>query len=118
MLFPWVLFSGGKSRPGEVVKVRVSGEDSELCALFPQRFKSCVYRRYNDFVVFHETLLHKFPYRMVPALPPKRMLGGNAGCAGARAAGRAGTSKAGSCSAFVNMQPSADGAPGAFMGIS
>ncbi|KAJ1067702.1 hypothetical protein K5549_010820 [Capra hircus] len=40
-----------------------------------QRFKSCVYRRYNDFVVFHETLLHKFPYRMVPALPPKRMLG-------------------------------------------
>ncbi|OWK11056.1 SNX8, partial [Cervus elaphus hippelaphus] len=52
-----------------------------------QRFKSCVYRRYNDFVVFHETLLHKFPYRMVPALPPKRMLGGNAGCAGARGRG-------------------------------
>lgn len=90
MLFPWVLFSGGKSRPGEVVKVRVSGEDSELCALFPQRFKSCVYRRYNDFVVFHETLLHKFPYRMVPALPPKRMLGGNAGCAGARGRGACG----------------------------
>ncbi|XP_012376010.1 sorting nexin-8 isoform X3 [Dasypus novemcinctus] len=40
-----------------------------------QRFRSSVYRRYNDFVVFHETLLHKFPYRMVPALPPKRMLG-------------------------------------------
>ncbi|KAB0403457.1 hypothetical protein E2I00_001906 [Balaenoptera physalus] len=40
-----------------------------------QRFKSCVYRRYNDFVVFHEMLLQKFPYRMVPALPPKRMLG-------------------------------------------
>ncbi|XP_012878994.1 PREDICTED: sorting nexin-8 isoform X1 [Dipodomys ordii] len=40
-----------------------------------QRFKSSVYRRYNDFVVFHEMLLHKFPYRMVPALPPKRMLG-------------------------------------------
>ncbi|XP_060029144.1 sorting nexin-8 isoform X2 [Erinaceus europaeus] len=40
-----------------------------------QRFKSTVYRRYNDFVAFHETLLHKFPYRMVPALPPKRMLG-------------------------------------------
>uniref|UniRef100_A0A2K5D265 PX domain-containing protein n=1 Tax=Aotus nancymaae TaxID=37293 RepID=A0A2K5D265_AOTNA len=31
--------------------------------------------RYNDFVVFQEMLLHKFPYRMVPALPPKRMLG-------------------------------------------
>ncbi|KAM9058867.1 sorting nexin-8 isoform 3-T5 [Megaptera novaeangliae] len=40
-----------------------------------QRFTSCVYRRYNDFVVFHEVLLQKFPYRMVPALPPKRMLG-------------------------------------------
>nr|XP_010964776.2 sorting nexin-8 [Camelus bactrianus] len=40
-----------------------------------QRFQSSVYRRYNDFVVFHEMLLQKFPYRMVPALPPKRMLG-------------------------------------------
>lgn len=44
-----------------------------------QRFKCSVYRRYNDFVVFHEMLLQKFPYRMVPALPPKRMLGGNLG---------------------------------------
>lgn len=48
-------------------------------ALSLQRFQSSVYRRYNDFVVFHEMLLHKFPYRMVPALPPKRMLGGKAG---------------------------------------
>ncbi|XP_014725747.1 PREDICTED: sorting nexin-8 isoform X3 [Sturnus vulgaris] len=40
-----------------------------------KRFKCSVYRRYNDFVVFHEVLLYKFPYRMVPALPPKRMLG-------------------------------------------
>ncbi|KAM5229361.1 sorting nexin-8 [Ctenodactylus gundi] len=40
-----------------------------------QRFRSSVCRRYNDFVVFHEVLLHRFPYRMVPALPPKRMLG-------------------------------------------
>uniref|UniRef100_A0A8P0NZ64 Sorting nexin 8 n=1 Tax=Canis lupus familiaris TaxID=9615 RepID=A0A8P0NZ64_CANLF len=39
------------------------------------RFQSSVYRRYNDFVVFHEMLLHRFPYRMVPALPPKRVLG-------------------------------------------
>lgn len=44
-----------------------------------QRFKCSVYRRYNDFVVFHEMLLQKFPYRMVPALPPKRMLGGKFG---------------------------------------
>ncbi|GCB63431.1 hypothetical protein scyTo_0011619 [Scyliorhinus torazame] len=42
--------------------------------LSSQRFKSSVYRRYNDFVVFHEVLLQRFPYRMVPALPPKRML--------------------------------------------
>ncbi|ELK28993.1 Sorting nexin-8, partial [Myotis davidii] len=40
-----------------------------------QRFRASVYRRYNDFVVFHALLLQKFPYRMVPALPPKRMLG-------------------------------------------
>ncbi|KAJ6640474.1 hypothetical protein lerEdw1_013701 [Lerista edwardsae] len=40
-----------------------------------KRFKSSVYRRYNDFVVFYEMLLQKFPYRMLPALPPKRMLG-------------------------------------------
>ncbi|KAM6156115.1 sorting nexin-8 [Rhynchocyon petersi] len=40
-----------------------------------QRFRSSVHRRYNDFVVFHDMLLHRFPYRMVPALPPKRMLG-------------------------------------------
>nr|XP_014340984.1 PREDICTED: sorting nexin-8 [Latimeria chalumnae] len=39
-----------------------------------QRFKSSVYRRYSDFVVFHELLLLRFPYRMVPALPPKRIL--------------------------------------------
>ncbi|ETE58585.1 Sorting nexin-8, partial [Ophiophagus hannah] len=40
-----------------------------------KRFRCSVYRRYNDFVVFHEMLLQKFPYRMVPGLPPKRMLG-------------------------------------------
>ncbi|KAK7806511.1 hypothetical protein U0070_017503 [Myodes glareolus] len=41
-----------------------------------ESFTTCpVIGRYNDFVVFHEVLLHKFPYRMVPALPPKRVLG-------------------------------------------
>ncbi|XP_066432403.1 sorting nexin-8 [Eleutherodactylus coqui] len=40
-----------------------------------QFFKSSVYRRYNDFVMFQEMLLQKYPYRMVPGLPPKRMLG-------------------------------------------
>ncbi|KAG7459973.1 hypothetical protein MATL_G00216270 [Megalops atlanticus] len=41
-----------------------------------QRFKISVYRRYSDFDVFHELLLQRFAYRMVPALPPKRMLKG------------------------------------------
>lgn len=43
-----------------------------------QRFKISVYRRYNDFDVFHEVLLQRFAYRVVPALPPKRMLKGGA----------------------------------------
>lgn len=48
-----------------------------------------MYRRYNDFVVFHEMLLQKFPYRMVPALPPKRVLGGiGAGRPGGGGAGQ------------------------------
>uniref|UniRef100_A0A3P9KAM6 Sorting nexin 8a n=1 Tax=Oryzias latipes TaxID=8090 RepID=A0A3P9KAM6_ORYLA len=41
-----------------------------------QRFKLSVYRRYSDFDVFHEVLLQRFAYRVVPALPPKRMLKG------------------------------------------
>ncbi|KAK5612101.1 sorting nexin [Crenichthys baileyi] len=41
-----------------------------------QRYKISVYRRYSDFDIFHELLLQKFAYRVVPALPPKRMLKG------------------------------------------
>ncbi|XP_054616625.1 sorting nexin-8a isoform X2 [Dunckerocampus dactyliophorus] len=41
-----------------------------------KRYKTSVYRRYSDFDVFHEVLLQRFPYRVVPALPPKRMLKG------------------------------------------
>uniref|UniRef100_A0A665VG74 PX domain-containing protein n=1 Tax=Echeneis naucrates TaxID=173247 RepID=A0A665VG74_ECHNA len=41
-----------------------------------QRYKVSVYRRYSDFDVFHEVLLQRFSYRVVPALPPKRMLKG------------------------------------------
>lgn len=37
-----------------------------------------VYRRYNDFVAFHDLLLARFPYRLIPKLPPKKM-GGNKG---------------------------------------
>lgn len=43
-----------------------------------QRYKISVYRRYSDFDVFHEVLLQRFAYRVVPALPPKRMLKGGA----------------------------------------
>ncbi|XP_052406514.1 sorting nexin-8-like [Carassius gibelio] len=41
-----------------------------------ERFTVSVYRRYNDFDVFHELLLQKYAYRVVPALPPKRVLKG------------------------------------------
>ncbi|KAJ3600968.1 hypothetical protein NHX12_031941 [Muraenolepis orangiensis] len=41
-----------------------------------QHHKISVYRRYSDFDVFHELLVQRFAYRMVPALPPKRMLKG------------------------------------------
>ncbi|XP_061159454.1 sorting nexin-8a [Syngnathus typhle] len=40
------------------------------------RYKMSVYRRYSDFDVFHEVLLQRFAYRVVPSLPPKRMLKG------------------------------------------
>lgn len=43
---------------------------------FFQRFKISVYRRYSDFDVFHELLLQRYAYRMVPSLPPKRVLKG------------------------------------------
>ncbi|KAJ8389663.1 hypothetical protein AAFF_G00115390 [Aldrovandia affinis] len=41
-----------------------------------QRLKISVYRRYSDFDVFHEVMVQRFAYRMVPALPPKRILKG------------------------------------------
>ncbi|KAF8789697.1 sorting nexin-8-like isoform X1 [Argiope bruennichi] len=40
-----------------------------------QRNKSVVQRRYNDFVALQELLLQKFPYRMIPQLPPKKVIG-------------------------------------------
>uniref|UniRef100_A0A671KUX4 Sorting nexin-8-like n=1 Tax=Sinocyclocheilus anshuiensis TaxID=1608454 RepID=A0A671KUX4_9TELE len=39
-------------------------------------FQIPVQRRYSDFEVFHGLLLQKFIYRMVPPLPPKRILKG------------------------------------------
>ena len=40
------------------------------------RFKSTVLRRYNDFVALYEMVMMRFPYRILPKLPPKKMLGG------------------------------------------
>ncbi|XP_073722251.1 sorting nexin-8 isoform X2 [Misgurnus anguillicaudatus] len=39
-------------------------------------FQVPVHRRYSDFELFHSLLLQKFIYRMVPPLPPKRILKG------------------------------------------
>ena len=41
-----------------------------------QRFKSTVLRRYNDFVALYDMVVLRFPYRILPKLPPKKMLGG------------------------------------------
>lgn len=58
--------------------ITLSLKFSSFC--FIQRYKISVYRRYSDFDVFHEVLLQRFAYRVVPALPPKRMLkGGRSG---------------------------------------
>nr|CAD7426416.1 unnamed protein product [Timema monikensis] len=40
-----------------------------------KRFGALVRRRYNDFVALHELLLGRFPYRLIPKLPPKRVVG-------------------------------------------
>lgn len=39
-----------------------------------KRNNCTVKRRYNDFVAFHEVLQNMFPYRMIPKLPPKKMM--------------------------------------------
>ncbi|XP_076808812.1 sorting nexin-8-like [Clavelina lepadiformis] len=39
-----------------------------------QHHQCTVKRRYNDFVAFHELLQQIFPYRIIPRLPPKKVL--------------------------------------------
>ncbi|KAL1494219.1 hypothetical protein ABEB36_009848 [Hypothenemus hampei] len=39
-----------------------------------KKCNSKVTRRYNDFVALQELLLNRFPYRLVPSLPPKRII--------------------------------------------
>ncbi|KAI8881362.1 PX-domain-containing protein [Backusella circina FSU 941] len=37
--------------------------------------QTSVLRRYNDFFHFYEYLIKKYPFRMIPSLPPKKMTG-------------------------------------------
>lgn len=39
-----------------------------------KRFSTQVTRRYNDFVALQELLINRFPYRLVPSLPPKKII--------------------------------------------
>eukprot|EP00794_Sanderia_malayensis_P008844 gene8844-9792_t len=38
-----------------------------------RKHNTSVQRRYNDFVSFHDLLMARFPYRLVPKLPPKKI---------------------------------------------
>lgn len=38
-----------------------------------QSFGASVQRRYTDFEVFYELLIARYPYRMTPRLPPKKI---------------------------------------------
>ncbi|XP_072168022.1 sorting nexin-8-like isoform X1 [Diadema setosum] len=40
-------------------------------------YKTTVFRRYSDFAAVSEMLINCYPYRMVPRLPPKKMIGAN-----------------------------------------
>lgn len=40
-----------------------------------RHFGSSVSRRYNDFVGFHQVILARYPYRLIPSLPPKALFG-------------------------------------------
>ncbi len=45
-------------------------------SLFYQRHKNKVSRRYNDFFALHELLSLKYPFRIIPQLPPKKTVNG------------------------------------------
>ena len=40
-----------------------------------QRWQTTVLRRYSDFIALQEILLIQFPYRVIPRLPPKKVIG-------------------------------------------
>ncbi|XP_047143517.1 sorting nexin-8 isoform X1 [Hydra vulgaris] len=41
--------------------------------VFSKRHKMSVQRRYNDFSSFYDVLLMRYPYRIIPKLPPKKI---------------------------------------------
>lgn len=41
------------------------------------KHKTKVLRRYTDFSVLHDLLVQKYPYRLIPSLPPKNFLNMN-----------------------------------------
>ena len=45
-------------------------------SIFLKRYKTTVHRRYKDFEALFDLLLSRFPYRLVPKLPPKKAVGG------------------------------------------
>lgn len=44
--------------------------------LFLKKHKTTVHRRYRDFEALLDLLLSRYPYRVVPKLPPKKAVGG------------------------------------------
>lgn len=42
--------------------------------IMSRKYKTTVLRRYNDFVTLHSLLVTRFPYRMLPRLPPKQIM--------------------------------------------
>ena len=51
--------------------------DRSFARSFVQKQKSKVQRRYNDFVALHELLSLKYPFRIIPPLPPKKAVNGS-----------------------------------------
>ncbi|CAB4019749.1 sorting nexin-8-like [Paramuricea clavata] len=44
-------------------------------SIHSEKYKTTVHRRYKDFEALFDLLLARFPYRMVPKLPPKKAVG-------------------------------------------
>uniref|UniRef100_A0A1B0CKB2 Putative sorting nexin-8 n=1 Tax=Lutzomyia longipalpis TaxID=7200 RepID=A0A1B0CKB2_LUTLO len=71
--------SGAKGDP-DVILVTLVPEKKGLFLkhseyeISSRNYKCSVARRYNDFVNLHNLLVTRFPYRMIPRLPPKQLM--------------------------------------------